>query len=508
MKRVLQGVVFASSVVVMRAQGAASSDVEIKGKSDGISPNIVWIFSDDHAYQAIGAYGGRLQALNPTPNIDRIANEGMRFDRCYVANSICGPSRATLLTGKFSHMNGQLDNQAPNQFDHNQQQFQKVLQENGYQTAIIGKIHLDGTLQGFDYWDVLPGQGKYINPAFISQNGRKRYPGYVTDIITDKAVTWLKSRRDPSRPFMLMVHQKAPHRSWLPAARDMTRYEDVEIPEPANLFDDYATRTTAAHEQEMSIGNDMMTGADLKIGPKYAVPGGQFEARNTWFAEHQPKGRDLVKWKYQTYMKDYLRCIWSVDEGVGKILQTLKDQGLDENTIVLYSSDQGFYLGEHGWFDKRFMYEESFRTPLLARWPGHIKAGSVNTDLVQNIDFAETFLDLAGAPIPADMQGRSIVPLLKGKTPKDWRTSLYYHYYEYPKPHHVRPHEGVADQRYKLIRFYSDDLPEGEEWELYDLEKDPSEMNNLFTNPEYADTVQRLKKELARLRKEYQVPVE
>ena len=464
-------------------------------------PNIVWIFSDDHAYQAIGAYGGPLQALNPTPNIDQLAREGMRFDRCYVANSICAPSRATLLTGKFSHMNGKFDNR--DAFDHNQQQFQKILQANGYQTVMVGKIHLNGKMQGFDYWDVLPGQGLYNDPDFVSEEGKSKSKGYVTDIIADKALDWLENKRDPKKPFMLMIHQKAPHRTWIPAERDMARYEDVEIPEPANLFDDYATRTTAAHEQDLSIEKTMTLAADLKIGPKAPA---QFAARNEWFASHKPEGKDLVKWKYQTYMKDYLRCVWSVDESVGRVLQALKDLGLDDNTIVMYSSDQGFYLGEHGWFDKRFMYEESFRTPLLARWPGKIKPGSVNTDLAQNVDFAETFLDLAGAPIPDDMQGKSLVPLLKGKTPDDWRTSLYYHYYEYPGTHSVRRHEGVTGLRYKLIRFYGTNVPNGEEWEFYDLERDPSEMNNLCGNPEYASNVQELKKELDRLRRQYKVP--
>ena len=467
-------------------------------------PNIVWIFSDDHAYQAIGAYGGRLQALNPTPNIDRLASEGMRFDRCYVANSICSPSRATLLTGKFSHMNGKYNN--TDEFDHNQQQFQKILRTNGYQTVMVGKIHLNGKMQGFDYWDVLPGQGEYNDPAFVSEGGKTKSTGYVTDIITDKALDWLKNRRDPSKPFMLMIHQKAPHRNWIPAEREMSRYEDVEIPEPPNLFDDYATRTTAAHEQNMSIDKTMGLAGDLKVGAKYAVPGGQFAARNKYYAEHKPDGKDLVRWKYQLYMKDYLRCVWSVDESVGRVLQSLKDLGLNENTVVMYSSDQGFYMGEHGWFDKRFMYEESFRTPLLARWPGKIKPGSVNTDLAQNVDFAETFLDLAGVPIPADMQGRSLVPLLLGKTPEDWRTSLYYHYYEYPGTHSVRRHEGVENSRYKLIRFYGKDVPSGEEWECYDLERDPSEMNNLYGNPEYAAKVQELKNELGRLRQQYRVP--
>jgi len=480
--------------------------ITVQQSADGATepsarPNIVWIFSDDHTQQTIGAYGGRLESLNPTPNIDRLAKEGIRFDRCYVGNSICAPSRATLLTGKHSHMNGKLTNR--DDFNHDQQQFQKILQTNGYQTVMVGKIHLNGRMQGFDYWDVLPGQGKYNDPDFLSENGKSVSKGYVTDIITDKALDWLKNKRNPEKPFLLMIHHKAPHRDFMPAERDMARYEDVEIPEPANLFDDYATRTTAAREQDMSIEKTMRLAGDLKVGPQTPP---QFASRNKFYEENKPEGKDLVRWKYQQYMKDFLRCVWAVDENVGRVLEALKEMGLEENTIVMYSSDQGFYMGEHGWFDKRFMYEESFRTPLLARWPGKIKPGSVNADLVQNTDFAETFLDLAGIPAPDDMQGRSLVPLLKGETLPDWRKSLYYHYYEYPGTHSVRRHEGAFDGRYKLIRFYGLDVPNGEEWEFYDLESDPSEMNNVYGNPEQAGMVQEMKQELARLRKQYQVP--
>ena len=469
-------------------------------------PNIVWIFSDDHSYQTIGAYGGRLQGLNPTPNIDRLAREGMRFDRCYVGNSICAPSRATLLTGKHSHLNGKIDNRVP--FDHDQQQFQKILQKNGYQTVMVGKIHLDGEMQGFDYWDVLPGQGKYYDPDFITDGGKHQVKGHTTDIITDKALDWLQNKRDSAKPFMLMIHNKAPHRNWVPAARHMEKYEDVFIPEPDNLFDDYDTRTTAAHLQDMSIEKTMTLETDLKLGENFRDPYGQFDLRKKKFAELQPTGKELVRWKYQEYLKDFLRCVWGVDENLGRVLDYLEETGLDKNTVVVYSSDQGFYMGEHGWFDKRFMYEESFRTPFIVRWPGVVKKGSVNTDLVQNIDWAETFLDLAGAPIPDNMQGRSLVPLFKGKTPKDWRESLYYNYYEYPGAHSVRRHEGVFDKRYKLIRFYGMDVPGGEEWELFDLKADPSEMNNVYGNPEYAGQVKRLKKELDRLKDYYLVPAE
>ena len=486
---------------------AAGGMLAMASLAAGARPNIVWIFSDDHAYQTIGAYGGRLQSLNPSPNIDRLAREGMRFDRCYVGNSICAPSRATLLTGKHSHLNGKYDNRGG--FNHDQQQFQKILQKSGYQTVIVGKIHLSGKMQGFDYWEVLPGQGRYYNPDFITEEGKTRYKGrYVTDVITERALSWLETKRDTAKPFMLMIHHKAPHRTWDPADRHMSKYEDVEIPEPANLFDDYATRGAAAHGQAMEIDRHMRLSYDLKVGNPKWLSHPRFGARAKWFEEHKPVGKALVKWKYQTYMKDFLRCTWAVDESVGRILKALDEQGLSDNTIVMYSSDQGFYMGEHGWFDKRFMYEESFRTPLLARWPGQTKPGSVNADLVQNIDFAETFLELAGAPIPGDMQGRSLVPLLKGKTPETWRDSLYYHYYEHPGEHRVPRHEGAFNGRYKLIRFYGKDVPDGEEWEFYDLKSDPSEMNNLYSNPEYAGRIGELKRELKQLREEYKVPAE
>ena len=466
-------------------------------------PNIIWIFSDDHSYQTIGAYGGRLKELNVTPNIDRLANEGMRFDRCYVSNSICGPSRAVLLTGKHSHLNGKKDNHG--KFNHDQPNFAKILQKNGYQTAMIGKIHLSGAMQGFDYWDVLIGQGHYNNSKFVSGNGTVKSKGYVTDVITDKTLTWLKEQRDEEKPFMLMMHHKAPHRNWHPHKRDMGRYADVEIPEPPTLFDDYKGRGTAANKQDLSIAKSMKMEGDVKLGGKY-TNNSQYRKRNEDYEKNKPTGDDLTRLKYQLYMKDYLRCIWSVDESVGKVLDYLEESGLSKNTIVMYSSDQGFYMGEHGWFDKRFMYEESYRTPLLVRWPDHVKPGSVNQDLVQNIDFAETFLSLAGVEAPEDMQGESIVPLMKGETPADWRKSLYYHYYAYPSTHDVRKHEGVSENRYKLIRFYGKDVPNGEEWELFDLKKDPQELNSEYANPEYTEEVARLKKELQRLRKYYKVP--
>ncbi|MHC5067209.1 MAG: sulfatase family protein [Planctomycetota bacterium] len=464
-------------------------------------PNIVWIFSDDHAYQAIGAYGGRFADEDLTPNLDRLAFEGMRFDRAFVGNSICAPSRATLLTGKHSHKNGKLSNRGA--FNHDQAQFQKVLQANGYQTAMIGKIHLDGAMQGFDYWEVLPGQGVYTNPTFITAAGKTQYEGHCTDIVTDRALNWLQNDRDPNKPFLAMIHYKAPHRTWIPAPRFQYDFAERSFPEPETLFDDYAGRRAAA-DQKMTIAKHMWQEKDLLKGREEDI----ISARRQDLNRYQPKGDDLTRWKYQLYMRDYLACIAGIDENVGRVLAWLDEQGLAENTVVMYSADQGFYLGEHGWYDKRFMYEQSMRTPLLARWPGVIAPGSVNSDLVQNIDFAPTFLDIASAPIAADIQGHSVVPLLRGQTPADWRKSLYYHYYEYPCVHSVRRHEGVRSEFDKLIRFYGKDVPDGEQWEYYDLRSDSQELHNRYADPACDERIKALKAELQRLRDHYEVPAD
>jgi arylsulfatase A-like enzyme len=406
------------------------------------------------------------------------------------------------LTGKYSHLNGLIDNAV--KFDGSQQTFPKLLQKAGYETAMVGKWHLKTDPTGFDYWNILPGQGDYYNPAMIEMGERKKYTGYVTDIITDHALDWLKGRTG-DKPFCLMYHHKAPHRNWQPGPKHLDLYEDTQIPEPATLFDDYEGRGRAAREQDMSI-EKTMTKADLKLtAPKNLTPeqkaawDAAYGPRNKAFEEAKLEGKDLVRWKYQRYMKDYLRCIASVDENVGRVLDYLDQAGLAENTIVIYTSDQGFYLGDHGWFDKRFMYEESLRMPLVVRYPKEIKPGSVNGDIVLNLDFGETFLDYAGVPVPADMQGRSLRPLLQGKTPKDWRTSMYYHYYEYPAVHSVKRHYGVRTQRYKLIHFYHDI----DEWELYDLKTDPDELKNVYGDPKYADVVKELTAELKRLRAQY-----
>lgn len=465
-------------------------------------PNILFIFTDDHASHAMSCYGSK---VNQTPNLDRIANEGMLFRNCFCTNSICGPSRAVILSGKHSHLNGFIRN--GNKFDGSQVTFPKLLQKQGYQTAMIGKWHLGTDPTGFDDWNILIGQGPYYNPPMIHNGQRVKYEGYTTDIITDLALEFLKSKQQSDQPFLLMYQHKAPHRNWQPALRHLHLYDDVTIPEPDNLFDDYSGRGTAARTQDMTIARTMNS-KDLKLSPPRNLSPAQlekwnaaYEPKNEAFRKAQLTGRDLVRWKYQRYMKDYLRCVHAVDENVGRVLDYLDESGLAENTIVVYSSDQGFYLGDHGWFDKRFMYEESYRMPLLARWPGRIKPGSVNEDLVSNLDFAQTFLDLAGAETPQDMQGRSLAPLLAGETPSDWRQSLYYHYYEYPGGHSVRRHYGVRTAHSKLIYFYN-----LKEWEFYDLKRDPREMQSRYDDPEYAAEVSALKQELSRLRTLYKVP--
>lgn len=469
-------------------------------------PNIVFIFTDDHASHAIGAYGGPLAEVNPTPTLDRLAQEGMLFRNCFCTNSICAPSRAVILTGKHSHLNGVLDNALS--FDGSQQTFPKLLQQAGYQTAMIGKWHLKSDPTGFDHWAVLYGQGPYYNPPFKTPEGRLETTGYTTEIITDLALDWLKEGRDDSKPFMLMYQHKAPHREWAPGPDYLTLYDDVEIPEPFDLFDEYGGgRTSAMKTQEMTIAQHM-NDRDLKFVPPNNLTPEQLEKwnaaygpKNEQFREAKLDGKELVRWKYQRYIKDYLRCIKSVDDNVGRVLDYLEEADLAKNTIVIYSSDQGFYLGDKGWYDKRWMYEESLRMPLIVRWPGVVKPGSENTELVQNLDFAETFLDAAGAQIPDDMQGRSIVPVLKGETPEDWRDSIYYQYYEFPAVHQVQRHYGVRTDRYKLIHYYLID-----EWELFDLKEDPHEQMNLYTDPKYAEVVKDLKAELERLREQYQVP--
>ena len=487
-------------------------------------PNILFIFSDDHAPHAIGAYNGWLKPVNPTPRIDQLARQGMLFENSFCTNSICGPSRAVIMSGKHSHKNGFMNN--GNSFDWNQQIFPKLLQKAGYTTAIYGKSHLKGTPQGFDDWKVLPGQGLYYNPDMITPQGRKRIDGHCTDIVTDLAVEWLKSGRDGDKPFMLMVQHKAPHRNWMPAARHLDLYDDIDIPEPNTLFDKWHDNAPPARYQELEIDRHMHLNFDLFVDLHAGFDGNAIKGRYdksawrimqrmsdqqlaTWRAAYGPKDKDfharkltadsLVRWKFQRYAKNYLRCIKGVDESVGRLMDTLKQLELDDNTVVIYSSDQGFYVGDHGWYDKRWMYDESLKMPFIIKWPNTIKPGSRNsTHLVQNLDYAETFLEMAGAPVPADMQGQSLVPLLRGETPGTWRKSIYYHYYEYPSVHMVPRHYGVRTSTHKLIRFYQFD-----EWEFYDLENDPDELVNQYNNPAYTKQIAELKRELTRLRTHY-----
>ena len=487
----------------------------------GQRANILFIFSDDHACQAIGAYGSR---INRTPNIDRIADEGALFENSFCSNAICAPSRAVVLTGKFSHVNGKIDNGDP--FDTSQPTFNKALQAAGYETAMIGKWHLRNDPEGFDFWKVLPGQGHYYNPDFRtpapdgSNTITERIEGYVTDIITEISLDWLRNGRDQERPFLLMCQHKAPHRNWMPGPDHHRLFEGEEIPEPETLFDDYIGRANPAANQEMSIAEHFFPAYDLKITPP--DPDNEEDANNwswsydrltpeqkaTWEAVYGPRneafrdaaleGNELVRYYYQRYMKDYLRCIASVDDSVGQILDHLDEAGLAENTLVIYSSDQGFFLGEHGWYDKRWMYEESLRMPFVARWPARIPPGTRVPEMIQNIDYAPTFLEAAGLTIPGDIQGESLVPLMGGEGRGHWRESIYYHYYEFPAVHMVAKHYGVRTERYKLIHFYETD-----EWECFDLEADPNELHSVYEDPEYADLVAELKGELARLRELY-----
>lgn len=466
------------------------------------TPNIVFIFCDDLTCQAISCYGDSRKLLE-TPNMDRIAKEGMRFDRCLVTNSICGPSRAVIQTGKYSHANGFYNN-SNSRFDSSQSTFPPVLQKSGYQTAIIGKWHLGSDPVGYDYWHILPGQGAYYNPPMIDNGKQVKHEGYTSDIIGDLTLKWL-DQRDKSKPFMLMSQHKAPHREWEPPLRLLGFDNDRVYEEPETLFDSYSGRSKAVSDHDMGIDRTM-TERDVKlVAPTNLTPGQRkqwdeyYEPRNAKYREAVPTGRDLVKWRYQRYMHDYLACVKAVDENVGRVLDYLDKNGLAENTVVILSSDQGFYLGEHGWFDKRWIFEESLRTPLMVRWPGVIKPGSTTGQIVSLIDFASTFLDIAHCENLPDVHGRSIVPLMKGETPADWRKSLYYHYYEYPVPHRVRPHYGVITDRYKLVHYYKPDV---DDWELLDREKDPQEVKSFYNDPAYADTVKELKAEILRLQAE------
>ncbi len=459
-------------------------------------PNILFIMADDHAFQAVSSYGGMLSKIAPTPNIDRIAESGARFDSVFCNNSICGPSRAAILTGKFSHMNRFYKNEGGGDFDGSQQTFPKLLQAAGYQTAVIGKWHLGTAPTGFDYSKVFfnnAGQGTYWDPVF-QINGKELVTEsqfHSTRQVANDAIQWLDAGRDKTKPFMLMYQFKAPHRNWDPDPAYKELFADIEIPEPETFNDRYEGRRAAA-DQWLSIEHDL-TRLDLKQIPPSELKGEELKkwlhwgVRNQfWTPDPSLKGQALKQWKYQRYIKDYLRCVRGVDDAVGRMLDYLEENGLAENTIVIYTSDQGFYLGEHGWFDKRFMYEESFRMPFLMRWPGHIEPGTVNTDLLMNVDFAPTLLAAAGVSIPADIQGQSFANGSPG------RKAVYYHYYEFPFWHRVQPHYGIRTDRYKLIHFYYS----MDEWELFDLKNDPNELKNLIQDPAYEEVLKKMKIEL------------
>lgn len=482
--------------------------------------NIVYIMTDDHTAQMMSCYDTR---YIETPNLDRIANDGVRFTNSFVANSLSGPSRACMITGKHSHANGFTDNTTC-VFDGSQQTMPKLLQKAGYQTAIVGKWHLESLPTGFDYWEIVPGQGDYYNPDFITMNNDTiQKQGYITNIVTDMGIDWMENQRDRNKPFCLFIHHKAIHRNWLPETKYLAEYEEKTFPLPANFFDTYEGRPAAA-SQEMSIFKDMDLIYDLKmlkegkessLKERYLSYIGRMNPEErkafddfyapiiTDFYKQNLKGKELAEWKYQRYMRDYAKTVKSLDDNVGRVLDYLKEHDMLDNTLVVYTSDQGFYMGEHGWFDKRFMYEESMHTPLIMHLPkGLDKRGDI-PQLVQNIDYAPTFLELAGAEIPEDIQGVSLVPLLKGESPKDWRKSLYYHFYEYPAEHMVKRHYGVRTDLYKLIHFYNDI----DEWELYDLKEDPTEMHNIYGKPGMEEITKNLREELLRLQEQYNDPI-
>lgn len=504
-----------------------SCDKVLQKKVESKRPNILFIMSDDHAYQAISAYGG---VLNNTPNIDRLANEGMLFTNASVSNSICAPSRATILTGKHTHINGKIDNLMP--FDTTQVTFPQIFQKNGYQTAMFGKLHFGNNPKGADEYMILPGQGYYLNPDFSTPRGDTTVVGYVTDVITDLSLNWLENDRDEEKPFMMMYMHKAPHRPWWPKPEKFEEFTKKNFPEPATLFDNYENRGTAAKTAEMNLLTHMMYSHDSKIRPELLEKMGDKvtpvveEFKNGFYGPYgrataeqkekydkvldrinedfeknwtQKTTEEKMRWKYQRYMQDYLACISSVDDNVGRVLDYLEENGLAENTIVIYTSDQGFYLGEHGWFDKRFIYNESFKTPLLVRWPNKVKPGTVENEMVQNLDFAQTLLEAAGIEAPNDMQGESIMPLLLGEKEKWTREAVYYHYYEYPSVHMVKRHYGLVSKEFKLIHFYYD----VDEWELYDRKNDPNELNNVYNDPKYAEIVKELRVKLKDLRVQY-----
>ena len=463
-------------------------------------PNIIFIMTDDHAAHAIGAYGSK---VNKTPNLDRLARDGALLTSVFATNSICTPSRAAILTGQYSHINGVT---MFNRFDSSKMTVARRLQQGGYHTGMVGKWHLGSDPVGFDEWEILPGQGAYRDPIFYTATSERTYSGrYVTDVITDLAIRFLNDRpRD--KPFFLMMHHKAPHRPWDPDEEHASHFAQQRIPEPVTFWDSYNTRTDALHENLQRVADDL-TNRDLKLTPP---PGLSPEDLARWRLIKPTSvsiskdgkqvtltGEALARWKYQRYMQDYLATVESVDDSVGKVLAYLDKSGLARNTMVIYTSDQGFFLGDHGLFDKRFMYEESIRMPFLVRWPAVIKPGTRSNALALNIDFAPTFLEAAGLPASQEMQGRSLLPLLRGRTPQGWRNSMYYRYYHDPGDHNTRAHYGVRTRTHKLIYFWTKD-----QWELFDLVNDPYELHNLYGQPGQDDLTAGLKAELAKVKRE------
>ncbi|MBK7871508.1 MAG: sulfatase [Saprospiraceae bacterium] len=523
MKKVTPLLLVISVIIILVACDATkkmTAAVEVK------RPNIVIIMTDDHAKNAMSLYNN---ALIQTPNMDRIGKEGITFKNAFVTNSICGPSRSVILTGKYSHINGFRDN--GDRFDGSQWTFPKELQKHGYYTAMVGKWHLSTAPTGFDYWNILIDQGQYYNPDFVEMGDTARREGYSTNLITDIAMQTL-DQRPKDKPFMMLLYHKAPHRNWMPDTTHLHLYNDKDLPIPFTFYDNYDNRKAAA-AQDMEI-KDMFLSSDMKLylpegakdtGSGGSGPNSRYNPQRDWeslygrmnpaqkkawddyykpisdaFYRNNPQGKELEEWMYQRYIKDYLRCIAAVDDNVGRFLDYLERTGELDNTLIIYTSDQGFYLGEHGWYDKRFMYEESFSTPMVMRYPKKIKAGIINNNLVLNLDLASTILDIAGVPVPADVQGESLVPLFNKKNSKDWRKSIYYHYYEYPHGwHSVKRHLGVRTDRYKLIHFYHDI----NEWELYDLHKDPHEMNNIYNDPVNKEIITNLKQQLKDLVEKY-----
>jgi len=476
-------------------------------QSKKTKPNIIYIMADDMAAQAISAYGGIYKDIAPTPNMDRIADEGMRFDNVMCTNAICGPSRAAILTGNYSNLNGYFKNESGGQFDASQWTFPQEFQKQGYQTSLFGKWHLGSDPVGFDEYMFHADsrqQGFYWNPTYNHNGKLEKKQGYATNLTTDFALDWLKNKKSADKPFLMLLQFKAPHRSWEPDKKYEHIWDDVEFPYPVTFKDDYKGRELTAGNTEMTM--DFLSRQDMKMKHPSNLEGNDAIRWDFYGSKKdeivQPEGMSKEegrKWRYQKYIKDYLACVKSVDDNIGRLLEFLKSNGMDKNTVIIVTSDQGFFLGEHGFFDKRFIYEESLRMPFLVRYPNGVKPNSVNKDIISNIDFAPTLLDIAGLSTDVKMQGRSFAPMLKGKTPKDWEQAMYYHYYEYPFWHHVQPHYGIRTPKYTLAHFYYD----VDKWELYDLSKDPYQIHNEINNPAYANVIKDLKKQLKALQKKY-----